>query len=157
MLRSGAMSDPIDPKDGPGASSEPDPEPSAGADQTFDAVAAVAEMEAGMAEAEAEVEMTEANLREIVLRCQQGGAEVLLLGMRMPPNYGDYAARFERVFPTIAEETGVAWVPFLLEGVGGRVELNLPDGIHPNEEGHRILAANVTPALAEMVRRMTPD
>jgi acyl-CoA thioesterase-1 len=103
------------------------------------------------------VEMTEANLREIVARCERHGAKVLLLGMRMPPNYGEYALRFESVYRTLAAETGVPWVPFLLEGVGGRAELNLPDGIHPNEEGHRILAANVTPALAEIVRSLTSD
>lgn len=101
-----------------------------------------------------EVGVTEANLREIVAQCRASGAEVLLLGMRMPPNFGDYAVAFENVFRTVAEETDIAWVPFLLEGVGGRVELNLPDGIHPNEEGHRILARTVTPPLVELLRSL---
>jgi len=101
-----------------------------------------------------EIEMTASNLRQIVQRSIERGAEVLLLGMRMPPNFGDYATEFEDVFRSVAAETGIAWVPFLLEGVGGRVELNLPDGIHPNEEGHRILARTVTPALAELLRAL---
>ena len=104
-----------------------------------------------------ELSVTEANLRQIVSRCLGHGAEVLLLGMRMPPNFGDYAVAFEDVFRSVAEEAGVAWVPFLLEGVGGRAELNLPDGIHPNEEGHRILARTVTPPLAELLRSLGED
>ena len=99
-------------------------------------------------------EMTETNLREIIRRCREQGAEVLLLGMRMPPNFGDYAIRFEELFGRLAEEFSIGLVPFLLEGVGGHAELNQPDGIHPNEEGHRLLAANVTPALANLLREL---
>jgi acyl-CoA thioesterase-1 len=99
-----------------------------------------------------DLEMTEANLREIIRRCLDSGADVLLLGMRMPPNFGDYADRFEALFVRLAEEFSIAWVPFLLEGVGGHAELNLPDGMHPNEEGHRLLAATVVPVLAGILR-----
>ena len=99
-----------------------------------------------------DLEMTETNLREIIRRCLEQGAEVLLLGMRMPPNFGDYATRFETLFGALAEEFSVGLVPFLLDGVGGHAELNLADGMHPNEEGHRLLAANVVPALADLLR-----
>jgi acyl-CoA thioesterase-1 len=104
-----------------------------------------------------DLEMTESNLREILRRCREQGAEVLLLGMRMPPNFGDYAVRFEALFGALAEEFSTGFVPFLLDGVGGHPELNLEDGMHPNEAGHRLLAANVVPALAELLRGMAAN
>ncbi len=104
-----------------------------------------------------DLDMTESNLREIIRRCRERDVEVLLLGMRLPPNFGDYATRFEALFGRLAEEFSIAWVPFLLEGVGGHAELNLPDGIHPNEEGHRLLAANVVPVLAGLLRQRLAD
>jgi len=94
----------------------------------------------------------EANLRAIVERARAAGAEVLLAGMKIPPNYGpDYAAGFEEIFPKLAREQDVALLPFLLDGVAARPELNLPDGIHPNVEGHRIVARSVADALAPLV------
>lgn len=99
-------------------------------------------------------EMTEENLRQIVERAKQAGAEVLLLGLQLPPNYGaDYTAAFREIYPRLAQELGVPLVPFLLAGVGGEPELNLPDGLHPNAEGQRIVAGNVLPYLRELVRR----
>lgn len=97
-------------------------------------------------------EETEGNLRAIVRGVREAGAEVVLLGMKIPPNYGpEYTQAFEEVYPRVAEDLGVPLVPFLLEGVGGEVELNLPDGIHPNAEGHRRVAENVAPVLAEVL------
>ena len=58
-----------------------------------------------------------------------------------------YQEGFGRLFPRLAKEEGLPLVPFLLEGVAGRKELNLEDGIHPNPEGQRLLARNVLPAL----------
>lgn len=93
-------------------------------------------------------EMTESNLREIARRAIDGGAVVVLAGMRLPPNYGaDYVERFEAVYPRLAEETGVGWLPFLLEGVAGEASLNLADGIHPNAEGHLRIADHVLPSI----------
>lgn len=87
---------------------------------------------------------TEENLRRIVERTRAAGARVLLVGMRLPPNYGaDYVARFEAIYPRLADELDVPLVPFLLEGVGGDPELNQADGIHPTAEGQRILAETV--------------
>jgi acyl-CoA thioesterase-1 len=98
------------------------------------------------------LEASEQNLREIVRKSREAGASVLLLGMLIPPNYGpEYAAQFRDVYPRIAKETGVALVPFLLEGVGGDPKLNQPDGIHPTAEGHRIIAATVVTALRPLV------
>lgn len=91
---------------------------------------------------------TEKNLRGIVGRAREAGARVLLCGMLIPTSYGpQYQEGFGRLFPRLAEEEGLPLVPFLLEGVAGRKELNLEDGIHPNPEGQRILARNVLSAL----------
>ena len=94
---------------------------------------------------------TEANLREIVARARDAGAKVLLLGMKLPPNYGDYAARFTALYPRIAQDTGVALVPFLLEGVGGDPTLNQGDGMHPNVAGHEIVARTVAPFVRDLL------
>lgn len=74
--------------------------------------------------------------------------KILLLGMEVPPNMGDeYAAEFRAVFKEVAAEREVAFIPFLLQGVAGIKELNLEDGIHPTEEGHKILADNIWQVL----------
>jgi acyl-CoA thioesterase-1 len=94
----------------------------------------------------------EANLRQVVRRSQAAGARVLLLGMRMPPNYGpDYAGRFAAIYPRLARELGVPLVPFLLAEVGGDPALNQSDGIHPTARGQEILADNVLPYLRRLV------
>lgn len=99
-----------------------------------------------------EPEMTEHNLRQIVLQSQAAGARVLLVGMKVPPNYGgDYAGRFEEVYPRLASELGVALMPFLLEDVAGDPALNLGDGIHPNAVGQQRVAANIVPYLREIL------
>jgi acyl-CoA thioesterase-1 len=95
----------------------------------------------------------EANLRQIITRSRAAGADVLLLGMRMPPSHGpEYAERFRAVFPRLARELSVPLVPFLLEGVGGDPTLNQADGIHPTADGQRLLAGNVVPLLRPLVR-----
>jgi acyl-CoA thioesterase-1 len=100
------------------------------------------------------VEETRKNLRAIVERARATGARVLLLGMKLPPNYGvDYVRDFEALYPAIARELDVALVPFMLEGVGGHAELNLPDGLHPNEEGQKRVAENVLPYLRALLAR----
>lgn len=91
------------------------------------------------------------NLREIILttRSRYPEAAVILLGMLAPPNMGrDYATAFNRIYPDLAAEFNLPLMPFLLEGVAAVPELNLPDGIHPNERGHRIIAQNLLPLLA---------
>lgn len=89
-------------------------------------------------------ETMEANLRRIVRRFLDADVNVLLAGMRLPPNYGsEYVGMFEAVYPKLAEELGVPFLPFLLEGVAGRPELNQADGIHPNIQGNRLIAARV--------------
>jgi acyl-CoA thioesterase-1 len=90
------------------------------------------------------VDRIETNLREIVKRAKAAGARVLLLGMRVPTNYGpDYAEAFAAIYPKIAKSEKVTLMPFLLDGVGGHADLNLDDGIHPNQEGHKLIADNL--------------
>ena len=94
----------------------------------------------------------EANLRQIVERSRAAGARVLLVGLRVPPSLGgDYARQFADLYPRLARELDVPLVPFLLEGVAGDPNLNLPDGIHPNAEGQRRVAAVVRPHLERLL------
>ncbi|HMM34777.1 MAG TPA: arylesterase [Thermoanaerobaculia bacterium] len=95
---------------------------------------------------------TEKNLRGIVSKARDAGAKVLLCGMLVPTSHGpDYQRGFGALFPRVARETGAPLVPFLLEGVAGIPERNLEDGIHPNAEGQRLLAANVLPYLEPLL------
>jgi len=104
------------------------------------------------------VDEMEQNLRQIVERCQKAGARVVLLGMKIPPNYGpDYTDRFAAVYPELARELNVPLVPFLLEGVGGIEKLNQADGIHPTAEGQKKAADNVLPALQEVLAGSPTD
>lgn len=98
------------------------------------------------------VEETGRNLRKLVERSRASGAAVLVLAMQIPPSYGqDYAEGFRRVYPQLARDTGVPLVTGFLEGVGGVRSLNLPDGLHPNAAGHRVLADNVLPDLTTIL------
>jgi acyl-CoA thioesterase-1 len=95
---------------------------------------------------------TRDNLERIVEAAQAQGALVLLLGLRMPPNYGpDYTAEFERLYADVADELDVPLVPFMLEGVAGDPGLNQGDGIHPTAKGQEIVAGNVLPALRPLL------
>jgi acyl-CoA thioesterase-1 len=92
------------------------------------------------------------NLRAMVAASREVGAQVLLLGVRLPPNYGGaFNARFERVYATVADETGTPLVPFFLEGVAEDRALMLPDGLHPAAEAQPRLLDNVWPALAPLL------
>jgi acyl-CoA thioesterase-1 len=91
-------------------------------------------------------EVTQANLQGIIdrVRLKDPQARIVLVGMRMPPNMGqDYAGAFQALFPALAKKNGTALVPFLLEGVAERPDLNQGDGIHPNPSGAALVADNV--------------
>lgn len=93
------------------------------------------------------------NLTAIVTTLQARGVRVLLIGMRLPPNYGRvYADAFAETFRLVARRTSTAFLPFLLDGVGGEPSLNQADGIHPNAAGHRVVAERVWPALEPLLR-----
>jgi acyl-CoA thioesterase-1 len=96
----------------------------------------------------------EANLRAILEKIRQSGARVLLLGMRIPLNYGaEYTAAFEGMYPKLARELEVPFVPYFMDGVAGVPTLNLEDGLHPTAEGHLKLALNVEGALRSVLTR----
>lgn len=97
------------------------------------------------------------NLKAIIERTREKypTAEIVIAGMKMPANFGSYATEFERVYPELAKELNVALVPFLLEGVGGNSELNLPDRIHPTAEGQKVLAENVWKVLKPLLAKIT--
>ncbi len=92
------------------------------------------------------------NLAAMVQASQQKGAQVLILGMQLPPNYGQrYTTAFAAVFPQVASEFSVPLVPFVLEGVGGVPEMMQADGIHPTAEAQPRLLENVWPTLKPLL------
>lgn len=95
---------------------------------------------------------TRRNLDQAIALAKSAGVKVVLAGMQLPPNYGPaYARAFQTLFPELARARGVALIPFLLEGVAARPELNLADGIHPNAQGHRRVAENVLAVLLPLL------
>ena len=94
-----------------------------------------------------------ANLAKIVAQCQRAKAGVLLVGMRMPPNYGEtYTQQFAEVYTALAREYKTALLPFLLEGMAQRRELFQADNIHPTAEAQPILLENVWKALLPLLK-----
>lgn len=99
------------------------------------------------------VKELEANLRAILDRAQKSGCRVVLAGAMLPENYGpEYREAFRAVFPRVAKATKVRFLPFLLEGVAMRPELNQEDGIHPNAEGTKRIAEEVWKVLEPELR-----
>ena len=97
------------------------------------------------------------NLQGIIDRTRKKypHVEIIVAGMLVPPNLGhDYAAQFRDVFPRLAQANGAALIPFLLQDVGGRPDLNLADGIHPTAEGHQIVANNVWKVLQPVLQSL---
>jgi acyl-CoA thioesterase-1 len=95
-----------------------------------------------------------ANLEQLVTRFQAAGARVLVLGMRLPPNYGTpYAEDFFQLFGEVARARNVPHVPFFLEGVGAIPRLNQPDGIHPTAEGYALVVEHLWPYLVPLLRK----
>ena len=99
--------------------------------------------------------MTEDNLNKMTQLAQKSGAKVLVIGMQMPPNYGaDYGNRFAALFEKVARLNKAALVPFLLKGVADSADsaqLFQNDGLHPKEQAHPIILANVLPELRSLL------
>jgi acyl-CoA thioesterase-1 len=94
-----------------------------------------------------------ANLDKILARLQASGAQVMLLGMAAPANWGrDYQRDFAAIFPALAAKYKVPLYPFFLDGVALDASLNQPDGLHPNANGADIIAAKVAPYVARLLK-----
>ncbi len=97
---------------------------------------------------------TKKNLLAIIdkVSAKYPNTKIILAGMQIPPNMGqEYTDEFMKIYPAVAAEKNVTLIPFLLEGVAGNPELNLPDGIHPTEEGHQIVFGTVWPFIEEKI------
>lgn len=91
---------------------------------------------------------TKENLKNAIKLAKSNGVKVILAGMQIPPNYGpEYTKEFQKMFPDLKKEEGVTLLPFLLKDVAGQRQYNIDDGIHPNEEGHKIIAKTVAPFI----------
>lgn len=95
-----------------------------------------------------------ANLEKIVMRAKSTGAAVVLLGIRIPSNYGArYSAEFEGVFKQVSEEQEVMWIEFFMDGIALNDELLQEDRIHPNAEAQPILLDNAWPIISASLSR----
>jgi acyl-CoA thioesterase-1 len=100
------------------------------------------------------IETMQANIEQTIQKIRVGrpNARIVLVQMEALPNLGrGYTQRFHDVFPAVAKKTGVGLLPFLLDDVAGRRELNQADGIHPNYAGERIVARNVWKGLRPLL------
>jgi len=102
------------------------------------------------------VQEMQQNLSAIIAKARQKNAVVILAGMEAPPNYGqEYATAFRQAYREVAQRDRVLFIPFLLDKVAGLSALNQGDGIHPNEQGTRIVADTVWAVLRPLLDQMT--
>lgn len=101
------------------------------------------------------LDQTRQNLQTIIdkVKAKNPEVKIVLAGMMVPPNLGkEYTAEFKNIYPQLAKKNNATLIPFLLEGVGGDDKLNLADGIHPNVEGHKIVAGTVVKVLEPLLK-----
>ena len=99
-----------------------------------------------------DVKTSQENLRKIILSVKKKYPDIpiILAGMQAPPNMGnDYTKAFNNIYTKLSNEFSTGLIPFLLDGVAGLSHLNLPDGIHPNPEGQKIVLENVWSVLSK--------
>lgn len=95
----------------------------------------------------------EANMRAMVELARKNHAQVLLVGMRMPPNYGrDYTERFFGMYKTVATQLKAPLVPFMLEGVAETPALFQADRLHPTAQAHPAILANIWPKFLPLIK-----
>ncbi len=103
------------------------------------------------------LDQTRDNLDQMITLLQSRQIAVLLLGLRLPPNYGErYTGGFMAMYQTLAQRHHIPLLPFLLENVALKPELMQSDGLHPNEKGQPLLLDNVWPRLEPLLRAATP-
>lgn len=101
---------------------------------------------------------TKKNLSAIIKKVEAVNPDVsiILAGMEVPPNLGqDYTQEFRNLYKELAQFHNVVFIPFILEGVGGEEDLNQSDGIHPNIEGHQVVAQTVWGYLSPLLAKNT--
>jgi len=99
------------------------------------------------------VAAADANLRAMVAAARKADARVLLVGMRIPPNYGrDYSEKFFAMFGRISRDEKVPLAPFMLDGVAEKADLFQADRLHPLASAHPVILANIWPSLQPMLR-----
>jgi acyl-CoA thioesterase I len=99
---------------------------------------------------------TKQNLQGIIDKAKQKYPQIkiVIAGMQMPPNMGEeYTKAFAEMFPALAKTNDAVLIPFLLEGVGGKPDMNQPDGIHPSVKGHEVVAGNVWKVLEPVLKK----
>jgi acyl-CoA thioesterase I len=100
------------------------------------------------------IDQMRANLAKMVDLSTAAGAKVLLLGMRIPPNYGpQFTEQFRAVFPEVAHDKKVPVMPFFLNDIALTPDLMQGDGVHPNEQGQPKLLQNAWPTLKPLLRK----
>ncbi len=100
------------------------------------------------------VEQTRRNLQGIIdkVKGKYPNCKIVMAGMMVPPNMGpEYTDDFKRVYPELASKNKALLIPFILDGVGGIEKLNQADGIHPNVEGHQIIAGKIAPVFEKLL------
>lgn len=100
------------------------------------------------------LDQTKKNLQQIIdrVKAKYPKVKIVIAGMMVPPNMGpEYTANFRKIFPELAAQNNATLIPFLLQDVAGNEKLNLGDGIHPNPEGHRIVAENVAKVIEPLI------
>jgi len=100
------------------------------------------------------LEETQKNLQSIIdkVKGKFPNVKVVVAGMMVPPNMGpEYTSKFKKIFPDLAKKNNATLIPFLLQDVAGNEKLNIEDGIHPNVEGHKIVADNVIKVLQPLL------
>ena len=97
--------------------------------------------------------VTRKNLDAILKSLSDKGIRVLVMGMRAPPNMGpEYEQEFNAIFPELAKKYGAGLYPFYLEGIAAIPDLNLGDGIHPNERGVAVMVSRAGPMIMELIK-----
>ena len=100
-------------------------------------------------------QVTKKALDTIIARLKERGIPVLLAGMRASANLGpDYVARFDAIYPDLAEQYGLVLYPFFLHGIAGDTTYNLPDGLHPNAKGIERIVENILPSVETFLSRL---
>ncbi len=98
--------------------------------------------------------VTRANLEKIISSLKQRNMPILLAGIRAPANWGeDYSKAFDAIFPDLAQEHGLVFYPFFLEGVVLNPKLNLNDGLHPSSKGIAEIVKRIVPSVEELIDR----